>query len=247
MTPPATQTVVKTNPAAAVAVTKCLACGFGNKPGDLACAACGSSLHLKLCTSCEAINASRAEQCHACGAAFAKPQEKKALAGLAPAVAKPAPRRRQLVALILLPLVATLVLAYYVYRGSFWAEEARHAIAPAAPKAPPAPQPASAPAPQKAPVAAEAPAEPKVARPIVAPAKSIATESAPPPAPTSRITHTKRQAPESVVITAPVVTAPPAPAVVKSAVRPVGAPKPISETCTDPVAALGLCTKQGGQ
>ena len=241
MTPPATQTLVKTNPAAAAAVTKCLACGFGNKPGDLACAACGSSLHLKLCASCEAINASRAEQCHACGAAFAKPQEKKALAGLSPAVAKPAPRRQQLVALILLPVVATLVLAYYVYRGTFWVEEARHANAPAAPKAPPAPQPASAPAPQKAPVAAEAPAEPKVARPIVAPAKSIATESAPSPAPTSRITHTRRQAPESVV------TAPSAPAAVKSSVRPVSAPKPTSETCTDPVAALGLCTKQGGQ
>ena len=47
---------------------KCLACGHENKAGDEACASCATSLNVKLCASCEAINAANAEKCHACGA-----------------------------------------------------------------------------------------------------------------------------------------------------------------------------------
>src|SRR5207237_1573244 len=54
-----------------MATLKCLACAHDNKVGDQSCAACGSSLDLKLCSACEAVNASSAERCHGCGAAFA--------------------------------------------------------------------------------------------------------------------------------------------------------------------------------
>ena len=55
-----------------MATLKCLACGYGNKAGDEACAACSSSLNLKLCGACEAVNAARAEKCHGCGAPLAE-------------------------------------------------------------------------------------------------------------------------------------------------------------------------------
>lgn len=53
-----------------MATLKCLACGQENKVGDESCAACSSSLNLKLCSACEAVNASAAKRCHACGAEF---------------------------------------------------------------------------------------------------------------------------------------------------------------------------------
>lgn len=46
---------------------KCIACHKLNSAGDRFCAACGSSLDLKLCTSCEAINNPVADHCHSCG------------------------------------------------------------------------------------------------------------------------------------------------------------------------------------
>src|SRR3954462_3112219 len=46
----------------------CLACGHENQATDKVCAACGSTLNLRLCTACEAINSEAAETCHACGA-----------------------------------------------------------------------------------------------------------------------------------------------------------------------------------
>ena len=47
---------------------ECLACGHGNKPGDKFCAQCASSLDLKLCGSCEAMNANSDARCYKCGA-----------------------------------------------------------------------------------------------------------------------------------------------------------------------------------
>lgn len=46
---------------------KCIACHKLNAAGDRFCAACGSSLDLKLCASCEAINNPVADHCHSCG------------------------------------------------------------------------------------------------------------------------------------------------------------------------------------
>lgn len=50
-----------------MAEVKCLACRKMNVAGDRFCAACGSSLDLKLCASCEAINNPVADRCHSCG------------------------------------------------------------------------------------------------------------------------------------------------------------------------------------
>ena len=54
---------------------ECLACGHGNKPGDKFCAECASSLDLKLCGICEAMNANGDARCYKCGAAlWSEPQ-----------------------------------------------------------------------------------------------------------------------------------------------------------------------------
>src|SRR3954451_22843352 len=53
-----------------MATLKCLACGHDNKVGDQWCSSCSSSLNLRLCSACEAINANDAERCHSCNAQF---------------------------------------------------------------------------------------------------------------------------------------------------------------------------------
>ena len=53
-----------------MATLKCLACGHDNNVGDEWCASCSSSLNLRLCSACEAINANDAERCHSCNAEF---------------------------------------------------------------------------------------------------------------------------------------------------------------------------------
>jgi hypothetical protein len=53
-----------------MATFKCLACGHDNNVGDESCSSCSSSLNLKLCSVCEAINAHSAEHCHGCKADF---------------------------------------------------------------------------------------------------------------------------------------------------------------------------------
>jgi hypothetical protein len=53
---------------------ECLACGHENKPGDKFCAQCASSLDLRLCSVCEAMNAN-SDACYKCGADLrAEPQ-----------------------------------------------------------------------------------------------------------------------------------------------------------------------------
>jgi len=53
-----------------MATLKCLACGHDNNVGDEWCSSCSSSLNLRLCSACEAINANDAERCHSCNAEF---------------------------------------------------------------------------------------------------------------------------------------------------------------------------------
>ena len=47
---------------------ECLACGYENKAADKFCAQCASSLDLKLCRVCEAVNANGDASCYKCGA-----------------------------------------------------------------------------------------------------------------------------------------------------------------------------------
>jgi hypothetical protein len=96
-------------------LAKCLACGHPNKFGEVACEACGSSLDLKLCRACEAINASKAERCHACGADFTGPIVEKALPAIR-AATRNAPRRaRQFTLFTALTLAIALFLVYHFY------------------------------------------------------------------------------------------------------------------------------------
>ena len=120
-----------------MATLKCLACGHDNKVGDEACSSCSSSLNLKLCSACEAINAHSAERCHGCDADFRAEAEAAALEAEPPprggepheapfvyktlpaawrAAAQEARKRstRVTVGLWLLPLAA-LGLGYYSY------------------------------------------------------------------------------------------------------------------------------------
>ena len=53
-----------------MATLKCLACGHDNKVGDESCVSCSSSLNLRLCSVCEAINAHSAKHCHSCKVEF---------------------------------------------------------------------------------------------------------------------------------------------------------------------------------
>lgn len=94
---------------------KCLACGHPNKFGEVACEECGSSLDLKLCGACEAINASKAERCHACGADLAGPIVEKALPAIVTAT-RLAPRRtKRFTLLTALTLAIALILVYHFH------------------------------------------------------------------------------------------------------------------------------------
>ena len=144
---------------------KCIACGHGNGAGELSCQACGSSLDLKLCASCEAINAMKAERCHACGAQFMAPINGR-MVPVAMTYTIDAPRRRDRRARVFfggLVIAGALVLAYRYYG---------EALAPALQAMQTKP---SVPAPQPAPVQAavmEAPkAMPAKEAPKAAPVK----------------------------------------------------------------------------
>jgi hypothetical protein len=151
-----------------MATLKCLACGHDNKVGDESCLSCSSSLNLKLCGACEAINANRAERCHSCGAAFNAPEpaavpvleDAVAFVELAPSKSLPAKirfvetvlpsrSRARAVALWTPPLVILVaMLAYYLNgRPSVNAQPSAVAQAPAAvaPVRPAAPQASAAP------------------------------------------------------------------------------------------------------
>lgn len=118
-----------------MASLKCLACGQDNKVGDESCTSCSSSLNLRLCSACEAINATSAERCHSCGAQFGPETEPAStleeVADRAPspgrvlpaawiAGAEQATRRgwRAGAALWLLPIIAVASATYYFYDGA---------------------------------------------------------------------------------------------------------------------------------
>jgi hypothetical protein len=61
---------VATAPHRHMGTMNCLACGHDNRAGEESCVSCSASLHLKLCGTCEAINAEQAAACHNCGAHF---------------------------------------------------------------------------------------------------------------------------------------------------------------------------------
>ena len=54
----------------AMLAVHCLSCEHDNPAGARFCAACGSTLNLKLCKQCEAINDGGAQRCHNCGRQF---------------------------------------------------------------------------------------------------------------------------------------------------------------------------------
>lgn len=113
---------------------RCVACGHENQATDNACASCGSTLNLRICTACEAINSQSAETCHACGAACAEGpatvvedavrvphDEVPRTSGRMPMLfEQPAPRpgyRMVKFGLLVLPAVALAYGAGYFYRG----------------------------------------------------------------------------------------------------------------------------------
>ena len=182
-----------------MATLKCLACGHDNNVGDEWCSSCSSSLNLRLCSACEAINAHDAERCHSCNAEFriepevvtfemdapppgGEPVEAGAPAAKAlPAVWRLATERarkgsaRPVAVLAVLPLVAAGA-AYYFYAASPAAQAPQFAPAQVtptkvAPKVEAAQKSEPAPDPEAAP---KEPARPQTAevKPAQAPAVS---------------------------------------------------------------------------
>lgn len=208
-----------------MASLKCLACGHDNKVGDESCTSCSSSLNLRLCSACEAINANSAERCHSCGAQFdakaeaaasvvveatqeAPASEEKVLPAAWLAGAEDATRhgRRAAAALWLLPILAVTSFAYYFYGAS-----------QAAPK------PAAAPA-ARAGVAQATPVTPaaEVVRATTAPVRATTAPVDPgktafePKRTLTPVTHTRGESAaipvKAIPAAAPAVaTAPPAP------------------------------------
>jgi len=250
-------------------VQKCLACSYTNQGAEELCAACGSSLRLKLCAGCEAINGSGAERCHACGAGFASPGAGRELTTLPPRPDAPpvARRNRQLATLIALPLFATLGLAYYVYGQSLFASnDGKRASATSTRIAPTAALSAEAPAavvpqakettaasaalaaakPKEAPEAKAAdtvaPVRVNRASAVALPATPLETAAAPERSRSPWVTHTKRPMKDEVRIPASVLRA-------NNSVRvqPVSGAEAPSPACSEVSAALGFCIPKGGQ
>src|SRR5688572_16413000 len=185
-----------------MATLKCLACGQDNKAGEEWCRSCSSSLNLRLCTGCEAVNGATADRCHNCGAGFE--QETPRAVATAPfeeLVLDEAPALRSLPAMrrsedtitaspsrgrgaalwtVAIALVAGSAYAYYHYELP-GVPAAKGAIAATVgpTKAPVVAAPALAPAPavEAKPVEAPAVAQPKIAKapppPAPAPAPVI--------------------------------------------------------------------------
>jgi ribosomal protein L40E len=111
----------------------CLACGHDNKTGEASCTACSAALDLKLCGTCEAINAPDAERCHGCGASFGLgsasflPAER-SLPSAWLISGEPRPRSRALTAALwLVPVLAVAGFTSYHYVAGV--AQARQAVA----------------------------------------------------------------------------------------------------------------------
>lgn len=217
--------VLKRAPVLAAATTtmatlKCLACGHDNNVGDEWCSSCSSSLNLRLCSACEAINANDAERCHSCNAEFrmepevvtfemdappsVEPVEAAASAGKAlPAVWRLATDHarkrsfRSAAVLAVLPLLAAGA-AYYFYAASQPAQAPQVAAkGEAAQKSGPTPEPEAAPKEPVRPHTADVkPAQvPAVSGRITAPRTAAAPARSTPPSEPKRtaavVTHTR--------------------------------------------------------
>jgi hypothetical protein len=220
-----------------VATLKCLACGLDNKVGDESCSSCSSSLNLRLCSACEAINAHDAQRCHSCGAQFSA--EAPAAATVVEEIAQEAPPsekvlpaawvlgaeeatrrgRRAAAVLWLLPLAAVASSAYYFYGTPQAASKPaalNHKIESAATKAAPLVL-QSAPAPivthtradSVAALVKAAPAATAAVAPAGQIAKSQPISAATNAAPLVPVTHTRAES-----LAAPAVAPQAAPAVV---------------------------------
>jgi hypothetical protein len=239
-----------------MATLKCLACGQDNNVGVESCTSCSSSLNLKLCGACEAINANRAERCHCCGAqfrlepqivsaveeglAYDAPEAGKALPAtwVASAEAGTARGRTVRAALWIVPLLAAAGLSYHFYGTS----QAGPAEAPAEVEVA---QPATAPTPTTPEIAElkQAPAVAVRASSVTHTLKStpaaVPTVSERAPATMQRetapVTHTR-----AAVAQATEAAAVPAAAAVGASV-PSEAAKNESAACAPSVVALGLC------
>lgn len=210
-----------------MATLKCLACGQDNKTGDESCTSCSSSLNLRLCSACEAINANSAPRCHSCGAQFSPEAEVTSSveeAGLeAPAYEKVLPSawvtgaeqatrrdRRATAALWVVPVLAVAGATYYFYGAPQAAPQAVAAVPPApaaaaqifAIKAPP-PEIRQPPTP-KAMAVQTAPAPVAEKRTAFEPKRALAP-----------VTHTRNAGVETPIKTIP-AAAPVAPAVVSA-------------------------------
>ena len=242
-----------------MATLKCLACGHDNKVGDESCTSCSSSLNLKLCSACEAINANSAERCHSCGAQFvaqaevAAPPEVQVLSAdeavpraksLPAAWVRAAERitwrsTRRRAALWSLPLAAAAGLAGYYFYGMPEAIPQEKVLkqAPAMTPSPSAAE-AAATSPKAAPTALTQTATTARAAAVApAPAASVVLPASVPAASPRRpvaVTHTRPAAAAAGVVAE-------APAV---AVPPQTKPKDESSACAPAVVALGLCRAQ---
>lgn len=131
-----------------MATLKCLACGHDNKVGDESCTSCSSSLNLRLCSACEAINANSAQRCHSCGAGFSAeaevPSPVEEAGHETPAYEKVLPAawvigadqatrrtRRVAAALWLAPVLAVVGATYYFYGAPQAAPKPVAAVPPA--------------------------------------------------------------------------------------------------------------------
>jgi len=203
-----------------MATLKCLACGHDNNVGDEWCSSCSSSLNLRLCSACEAINANDAQRCHSCNAEFriepevvtfemdAPPPRELAEAAAPAGEALPAVWRRatdharkrsprSAAVLAVLPLLAAGA-AYYFYAAPPAAQAPQLAPTQAAPKveaaqkSEPAQDPASAPNEPARPQTAAQSAEVKPAHAATVSGKISVSRTAAAPARSTPASEPKR-------------------------------------------------------
>lgn len=229
---------------------ECFACGHENKPGAMSCAVCSTSLNLKLCVACEAVNALGAERCHDCGAPLVEGlqvQEAPVPVQVAERLFKEMPRIR------LLPLqqnsnppVRTgrltslwiLSVALAAGAGYYFASRAQWSVSAPGPTEIASHPEARAEAPSAAEAGGDAP--PLAAKTVSAkPAKPAAAQAAPAPTRAPAVTHT--HATSSSIATAG--TAAPAALVEEPAAAALKKPTNNQPaTCAPAPAALGLCS-----
>ena len=162
----------------------CLSCERENPHDANFCQACGSTLNLKLCKQCEAINAIRAQACYQCGTRFALPQ------GVAVKQSSAPWRRPARTAASAFGVMTVLATSGFAYRSGYRQPVARASIVACETALMPMPQPVAAPveheatpspAPVPATVPAPVPATSQATRTVVTHTRPA---SAPPPAPT---------------------------------------------------------------